>query len=702
MSGEAKSSGKRYVLNASDVLEPVIGSDPATDGLAPETLWDILGRTVATHGDKVAYKACVQKQKDRDAGAYFTSSSEQLYTWNLFNSKCESFARALCTIGFEKFAAVNMIGFNSPEWVIADVGCMMAGGLAAGIYATNNAEACQYVSNHSKAQVVVVEGQKQLDKFKEIITKNIEGGLPALKALVAYNLSPEAVNDQKAECKAAGVDLYEFAEFLALGDTAEASDTAAAEVAARKAAQVAGNCCMLIYTSGTTGNPKAVMISHDNATWTGKMLSKHIDGLLQTDRVISYLPLSHIAAQILDVVGPILTGLTVTFARPDALKGSLPETLAAVRPTVFFGVPRVWEKIMAKIKAKGAETKGLKKTIATWAKGIGMGYSQAKQGCTNGKANYKTASSPCGYSCADCLVLSKIKNLLGLTECRVMMTGAAPISKEVLDFYAALDLPIMEVYGQSECTGPATCTSPAVGWKTGTVGPVIPGTTMRIDPNTQEIQYTGRHIFMGYMGMKQKSEDTLTDDGWLASGDQGAFDEDNFLSITGRIKELIIGAGGENVAPVVVEKVLKKHLDFLSNIVVFGDNQPYLGMFVSLEVVPDPETELPTDQLAPAVIKWCKSIGSDATTYSAAKTDEKINAAVEAGRKAAIASKSKGIISNASQPKFHIWLPEELTPHGEAATLTSTLKLKRNVVNKMYADVMAEGYKVQSAKFKKK
>merc|ERR1719240_1656045 len=155
------------------------------------------------------------------------------------------------------------------------------------------------------------------------------------------------------------------------------------------------------------------MISHDNATWTGKMLSKHIDGLLQTDRVISYLPLSHIAAQILDVVGPILTGLTVTFARPDALKGSLPETLAAVRPTVFFGVPRVWEKIMAKIKAKGAATKGLKKSIATWAKGIGMDFSLAKQGFSApGSPNFKTAASPCGYSCADCLVLSKVKNLL--------------------------------------------------------------------------------------------------------------------------------------------------------------------------------------------------------------------------------------------------------------------------------------------------
>ena len=144
---------------------------------------------------------------------------------------------------------------------------------------------------------------------------------------------------------------------------------------------------------------------------------------------------------------------------------------------------------MAKIKAAGAATKGLKKSIATWAKGIGMDFSLAKQGFSApGSPNFKTAASPCGYSCADCLVLSKVKNLLGLTEARVMITGAAPISKETLDFYAALDLPIMEVYGQSECTGPATCTSPMVGWKTGTVGPVLPGTTIRIDPETKSIR----------------------------------------------------------------------------------------------------------------------------------------------------------------------------------------------------------------------
>jgi len=690
---------REFVLNASDVMPIKVGTDPLTNGLAPETIFDVLKKTCAERGDQVAYKACTQ-MADKDAGKFFTSSSDQEYTWNSFYGKSMSFARSLVKQGFTPFSAVNMIGFNSPEWVIADMGCMMAEGLAAGIYATNNAEASCYVSQHSKAEFVLVEGEGQLAKFIDIIKNNLDGGIPTLKSLIVYNMSPEDVEKHKnGFFKDHQVNIYEFNEFLALGAEDESTKI---EVEQRMAHVKPGNCCMLIYTSGTTGNPKAVMISHDNATWTGKMLSLHIDGLHPTDRIISYLPLSHIAAQILDVICPIIAGACVTFARPDALKGTITMTLAAVKPTIFFGVPRVWEKIMAKIKAAGAGSKGLKKSLVTWAKGVAAAYSDSRQGFNaSGVCNFKTAASPCGYSCADCLVLSKVKGILGLTEARVLITGAAPIAKECLDFFAALDLPIMEVYGQSECTGPATCTSPSVGWKAGTVGPVIPGTTMRIGKN-QEIQYTGRHIFMGYMGMEQKSKDTLTEDGWLASGDQGKFDEDQFLSITGRIKELIIGAGGENIAPVVVEKVLKKHMTFLSNVVVFGDNKPYLGIMVSLEVVPDPASGLPTDELTPGVKTWAASIGSDATTYSAAKTCEKINAAVEAALKSAIAAKEKGMVSSAAQPKFHIWLPEELTNMGEAPTLTATLKLKRKAVMELYADVVEKGYADQTAKFAKK
>lgn len=694
---ESKSGGKRYVLNPSDVFPIVVGSDPETDGRPPVTVWQCLADTMSKHGDREAYKACTQLPQDAEKGLVYTSDSDQIYTWRQMYDMSFAFAKALISNNFTAYSAVNILGFNSPEWVAADIGAMMASGLAAGIYATNNAEACQYVSHHSSAQVVVLEGPKQLAKYKAILQDEINGGLPALKLIVAYNMSQAQVAAEKDFYAAKGVQLYEFKEFLESGNAADE------DVQARMDAQQPGNCCTLIYTSGTTGNPKAVMISHDNATWTALMLAKQMGGMFATDKVVSYLPLSHIAAQVLDVFGPMVYGCSVTFARPDALKGTLGSTLAAVKPNILFGVPRVWEKIMGKIKAKGATTTGLKKTIATWAKGVGMGFSQAKQGMdSSGNPAIRSASAPCGYSCAHSIVLGKVKGLLGLDNCRACLTGAAPIAKETLEFFAALDVPIFEVYGQSECTGPATVNTPHVGWKIGTVGPTIPGTTMRIDSDSQEIQYTGRHIFMGYMGMQEKTESTLTDDGYLASGDQGAFDEDGFLSITGRIKELIIGAGGENIAPVLIEKCMRKHMSFLNTCIVFGDNKPYLGMFVTLETEVDLSTGLPTAQLTAAAKAWCASVGASCETYEDAKASPEVNAAIEAGMKAANSSGEAGIISRAAQPKFHLWLPAELTALGDTPTLTSTLKLKRSVVNRMYQDVIDAGYDAQSAKFKKK
>ena len=194
-----------------------------------------------------------------------------------------------------------------------------------------------------------------------------------------------------------------------------------------------------------------------------------------------------------------------------------------------------------------------------------------------GNPNYNNVSAPCGYGCASCIVFSKVAAALGLTQCRMGITGAAPIAKETLDFYSALNFPVMEVYGQSECTGPATCTTPEVGWKAGTVGPTIPGTTLRINPTNQQIEYTGRHIFMGYLKMKQKTEETFCDDGYLASGDQGKLDSDDFLSITGRIKELIIGAGGENIAPVPIEKAMKKSHAVVVQLYCLWGTQAILG-----------------------------------------------------------------------------------------------------------------------------
>jgi long-chain-fatty-acid--CoA ligase ACSBG len=226
---------------------------------------------------------------------------------------------------FDKFDTVNIIGFNSPQWFMANFGTILAGGIPAGIYATNLSEACQYIGHHSGAKVVVCEGVKQLEKYYEISKE-----LPSLKALVMYG--PESVPAiAKEKCS---VPIYTFQDFLKLGIT-----VTDATLKQRETTMKPNEVCTLIYTSGTTGNPKAVMITHDNITWTVKtMLLRTPRGYMDhNDVVISYLPLSHIAAQMIDLHQPMTTGCQVYFAQPDALKGSLGITLKEVHPTAFFG-----------------------------------------------------------------------------------------------------------------------------------------------------------------------------------------------------------------------------------------------------------------------------------------------------------------------------------------------------------------------------
>jgi long-chain-fatty-acid--CoA ligase ACSBG len=320
-----------------------------------------------------------------------------------------------------------------------------AGGFAAGIYTTNEPPACKYIVDHCKARVIVVEGQKQLDKILAI-----RGSLPKLAAIVVYGGDfDKSANDGVGAGQA---KVYSWNDFMALG-----AGVAEADLDARVADQKPGHCCTLIYTSGTTGNPKAVMISHDNVTFTTRAnIEHHPDFVSGPLRVVSYLPLSHIAAQIVDIHSPMAYladhGLPseIHFAAPDAMKGSLKGTLMKAKPTVFFAVPRVWEKFAEAIQAKGREIKGLKKKISAWGKGtLGKAHAAAQ---VNSKG-----SAPFFTFLARKLVSAKAKAAIGLEEARLCLSGAAPITKDTLDYFGSLGVHIMEVYGMSENTGPQTC-----------------------------------------------------------------------------------------------------------------------------------------------------------------------------------------------------------------------------------------------------
>ncbi|KAK3514670.1 hypothetical protein QTP70_021577 [Hemibagrus guttatus] len=470
------------------------GSEP------PLTIHQMFQWTVDNFGDHPAL--CFKKN-----GAWST------LTFKEYHQHCRAAAKSFLKLGLERFHGVGILGFNSPEWFIADIGCIMAGGLAAGIYTTNSPEACQYVAYNCEANILVVENDKQLEKILQV-----KDQLPHLKAIVQY----------KGEVKKKIPNIYTWTEFMKVGE--EISD---AQLDAVIGSQKANECCTLIYTSGTTGNPKGVMLSHDNITWIADAAGKVINLKEGEDCLVSYLPLSHVAAQVNDMWLTIRFAGTTYFAQPDALKGTLAITLREARPTTFLGVPRVWEKMQEAMKDVGAKSSVMKRKIADWAKGIGL---QASYNAMN-----NDPSVPWGFTLANGIVFKKVRAALGLDRCKNCFTGAAPITKDTLEYFMSLNIPIFELYGMSESTGPHTM-SWSNNYRITSCGKEIPGCKTKLDkPDADgngELCFWGRHIFMGYLNMADKTSEALDEEGWLHSGDLGKHDTNNFLYITGRIKDL--------------------------------------------------------------------------------------------------------------------------------------------------------------------
>ena len=520
----------------------------------------------------------------------------------------------------------SIIGFNCPQWLVADVAAIYAGGFPAGIYTTNSPEQCKYIAEHSDSAVAFCEDESQLAKFLEI-----RDGLPLLKACVLMNGSHDDPN------------VHSWAEFMAAGESVSDED-----LQARIDAQDVDQVCTLIYTSGTTGDPKAVMISHDNITWTTDTALNTLGGR-DGDRFISYLPLSHIAEQVISLHGPMVAGGTTYFA--ESLE-KLGDNLKEVRPTIFLAVPRVWEKIQAKMVAAGKDTKGLKRKLVDWAKAKGLEAGYASQ---EGKP------APAFIGLADKLVHSKVRAALGLDECRLQITSAAPISKSTLEFFLALGIPIMEVYGMSECTGPATISMPD-RYRTGSVGWVIPGGEVKIAEDG-EICMRGRHVLKGYYKNPEATAEAIDSDGWLHSGDIGEIDAQGFLRITDRKKDLIITAGGENIAPQLLEGLLKG-IPVVSQAVVVGDRQKHLSALLTID-----ETK---------VQEVIDESGSSAKTMEGLATDAKAHAWLMAQ----VEEINKGLARVQTIKKIKI-LPRDLSIEG--GEMTPTMKVKRKIVNANYA-----------------
>lgn len=455
--------------------------------------------------------------------------------------------RALIALGVEPGAITAVLGFNRPEWTIFDLATMGVGGAPAGIYTTSSPTEVAYVLNHAEAPLLLVENEMQWRKVEPMLER-----LTHLRFVITMMGMAPIAHEKVLSWEA----------FLARGDTIDPT-----RYHERVAALEPDALATLIYTSGTTGPPKAVMLSHRNLAWTAREAAK-IFAINPSDSMLSYLPLSHIAEQVFSIHIPVTTGATVYFATSiDEIAANLQE----VQPTIVFGVPRIWEKFHAGISAKLSRAEGLKGKLASWA--MQVGREEHRRRLLGGAPNRSIA-----FRLANKLVYSKVKRAIGLGNARCCVSGAAPVAREVLEFMTGLDVLIYEVYGQSEDTGPTSLNVPG-RVRLGSVGPAFPGVEVRI-ADDGEILVRGPNVFLGYRGDEEATAQTLVD-GWLCSGDLGEI-RGGFLYITGRKKDLLITAGGKNIAPQNIELALKQH-PLIAEAVLVGDRRKYLVALMTLD-----------------------------------------------------------------------------------------------------------------------
>lgn len=612
----------------------------------------------------------------------------------------QTVAKAYIKCGAKQHDGINIFGFNSPEWHIASYAAMISGLKAAGIYPTDTGEQVAYKCKHGGAAVAVVEDMKKLERFNEF-----KNELPKLKAIVVWG---EPLGEEKELTREDGstIALYTFSDFVKLGE-AEAND----ELETMQKAVKPGHCCALIYTSGTTGNPKAVMITHDNISFVAEAVTreeKHTFQANEAVRLLSYLPLTHVAGLMVDIVFPLALTASdempgwaeVNYARPyDLRKSTIGDRLRCVKPTMFLGVPRVWEKVAEKVQAIGRANKGLKKKIGDWSK-------KKNLLCQTNQNLGGSGKKPGGYGVSS-KVMGAVQKKLGLDQMRTGITAAAPIRRETLEYYGSLNMQINEVYGMSECTG-ATTWSRNECHLWGACGYTLSGVEVQVfqvDPEDinkkkpcpraedvfnaseeeqGELCYRGRHIMLGYMANPDMGEEhiqeiiaknkaAIDDEGWLHSGDKGCQGANGMFKITGRYKELIIGAGGENISPVPIEGKVKEGAG-IANVMMVGDKRKFNIACLTLT------TEGATGELPGngKLIGDALGVSDESKTVEDAIKDEKwIKHITDI-----ITEVNKNVPNNPSKIQRFTILPFDFSV--ETQELTPTLKLKRGFVEKKH------------------
>jgi long-chain acyl-CoA synthetase len=595
--------------------------------IAGRTLCDEFAATARSSGDEPAFS------DEAPGGGWET------LTWAQARQRVLELAAGFAALGLAPGERVALMLPNRADHVLCDLAALHAGGLGVTLYATLAPDQIAYIAGNCDARVAVLNGAGELARWQQAL-----GQLPGLKKVIVR---------EPADCPAG--ELYTaWPEFLALGAGRLAAEPG--EIPGRIAAIEPDDPAALLYTSGTTGNPKGVLLTHRNILY--EVAAAHENGdILPGVRWVSYLPLAHIAERMFSMYLAIANAGHVHFC---PVPTDLVRMTGTVRPTAFFGVPRVWEKVRAGIEALMAgEQDEARRAAVARAMEAGRRYTLSRQFGHTTPPELASA-----FEQADAQVLGPIRSLLGLGEATVVSSAAAPLPPDVAAFFAGLGMPILDVYGMTETTGAFTANT-REAFKLGTVGRPFPGMEVKIAEDG-EILTRGPLNTPGYLHLPEQTAALVGADGWLHTGDIGALDGDGFLSVVDRKKELIITAGGENIPPAAIESLLVAH-PLIGQALAYGDRRPYVVALLTLD-----------GEVAPA---WAKARGVE-TDSLAALAEHPVVLEGVAGAVAAANEK----LARVQQVKRWRVLPMEWTADTEE--LTPTLKLRRRIVHSKYADVI--------------
>ncbi|MGB7477838.1 MAG: long-chain fatty acid--CoA ligase [Polyangiales bacterium] len=561
-------------------------------------------------------------------------------TWGQYWDSVRRVGKGLIALGLQPKECVAIVGANRRDWVICQHGINAARGVPAPLYTTLLPEQMDYIVSNAQSRIVICDDETQLNKYISIA----KGESPIEHIVTMDDLGSSDPRVITLDALMAKGDSMSDAELDAQLDTVKMDDVA-----------------LLIYTSGTTGLPKGAMLTHEGIDLIANAVAEVFPSLMKTKtRSVSYLPLCHAAEQgMTNFAGLIIQGETFYCSDLTQIK----DYLVDVHPTIFLAVPRVWEKFEAALRGKLAEATGIKAKLASWARKTEL--EAFKQEVATGRP-----VSSFSRNLANKLVISKIKEALGLDQLQVALSGAAPISVSTLEFFASIGLPVHEGYGMTETTAFASV-QPHGRPKLGTIGRPLPGVQAKI-ADDGEIMLKGVNMVTGYHRLPDKTAELYDSDGWMHTGDLGAIDQDGYISITGRKKDLIITAGGKNVAPAEMEGYLQS-IPGVGQAVVVGDRQPYLSALIVL----DPEA-LPELEVASQI--------SGLSDIQSAARNEEVKRYIEQEMQEVC---NKKVARYQTIKKIKI-LPSVFSVDG--GELTPTLKVKRNIVNEKYAAEIAAFY----------